>query len=699
MGMRQDISAVGPQSLESPIPGITLDEATIQQATQLNQPPEAQVAHEPERLPASEEDEFAALETEEQEFAALEQLEENPAVEAIKNTLEQRGFTQKFMDRWKAGKALRPGGSKKRAIQILKERMPDAKITLSKKNNILVDGERFDPEEWELADFADWSGEMIETVLSVATEAGIVAGTSAAATPLAGALAIPPAAAAGATVGILGREKAMVEEGAEPLTEEERMSMIKTATLYNMVGLGIGFIGKGIIRAGKWAAKGFTESFPKRTIENLAVIHKGVDDVARRFGVPKDPKMAGEQVENVVSNLNKTLGNEVGLLKEELKAASKGKQFMPEDYLSGAREFLEDQRIQFDEKGMAEWVPGISKKLGSGEQGITALKKMTKQYNEINERIQIGKFDLDTLFDEAETAAKGVDWDMPPGGTRNKLNYEFTKLSTFLTSDKNKAAVEAAKGTRYEGIVMDTMKAFSSKADDLYEIKRLSQNKESQELLMKALVNTENSARLEKLKALLGGEHSKHWREFKSSWMAREIEKSIDAKTGIFKATEFLSRVSDAKLGKQTRKLMIDDLDYGKIRAAAQAYDNIGIEDVMGKRGEEATKTFISLLSPFRAARARAIAVLVKGKANAADYLLDRGFVEMAEKAASREAKMGFLEAKHWLAKIITNSKRVVSPSGRATYITTPVVRTMLSGAARTGQEKALGEIEAGLKE
>jgi len=698
MGMRGELPTPRPDAIESPIPNAGLEQEELQQLVELDQP--VSTTSNTSQVAEAEQEIDPELENPPMEQQAFDDIQRAPAgdptfeemqaelgitpTEKIKSVLEQQGFFQTLVDRMKVGTALEPGGSKKRALQIARRLYPDSEVSQDKKGEILIDGERFDKEDWEVADIADWSGDFIEAISSMLVEGGAIAGATAAGMPVAGvggvvsgAIAYPIAAGAGAAAGINAREQAMIAEGGDALTDEERNAMVQEATLYNIAGMGVGKIFKSSFKGIKGLVGSFIESRPKNIITKLAVVHKGVDDMARKFGIPSTPKMAGEKVESVVVNLNKRLGKEVGLLKDELKQVSKGRNFIPEGYLKGTRELLEDQKVDFDNFGFATNVRGKSLTLESGNHGITALNQISEQYNRILGKIHDGNFGIEEMFDEAGSLAKGVDWDIQAGASKSALNRHFTDLSTMLASDKNIAAEQAAKGTKYEGLVKGIMGNFSNRAKDLADIRNLATNKESQELFMDALVNRENSERLIKLQSMLGGEGSRHWKEFKSSWFARKMEKSIDPGTGIFNANKFLSTVSDATLGGDTRKIMINNVDYGKLRVASRAFDETGVTEVLSKGGEQATKIIIGLNSPFRAAKMGAVKKILAGNAHAADYLLDRGFVEMAEKAESRAAKMNILGAKQFIEQWVGNSKMVKTIGGRTIYVTKPTVRNV----------------------
>jgi len=638
------------------------------------------------------------------------------AASAIKSKLDQRGFFSKFGERFKASFGrnteetasflrnkfgaenvkIEDGNIKFRADK--KEKFQDFDPTVIPERKDLPSGVGAAFQEMGL-DIADFGGDIVEGVLSAAIELGVVSGTTLA---TGGAGAVPAFAAGAAISGAVGpqaRAEALEAFGGTRDVNIDEVDLSIGAAGLNVAMLGLGAFAKKGFNKGAEAIRAFNQQRPIKVIEQVAVINKSVDDFVREQAIPVDPKVAATEVFGALDKIEKNLSSEVGVFIEDAIEATKGQRFVPENYLRETVKVFQDARVVVDPNTLKANIGPGTLTLGSPN-GKQALKGIVDQFNEIMDKTRAGGgLDLremddlkKSMFSLKQAWSKGAQ-NLPKD---KRIAAVVGKIHGGMATDRVSQIKTALKDTVDGKSIDDAIGNFAESADDLKEFKKLFSRADSAEIAGDALIKKGNSERVIKLKNILG-EESPEWKQFRATWLNQRMEDATSLTTGIFDAKQFIESISDKRLGKEVRSQLMTDGDFRRMQKAATDFDRLGVTDINNSpKGQLAVEAMVSLISPFRNAQVRGGWALARGNASAADYLLDRGFVKMAEDAASVAEKREFLGARELLRTLVNNSRKVTK-GGKEFYITTPAVRNILRAGIGDEQQE-VGKFFTGLQ-
>lgn len=557
----------------------------------------------------------------------------------------------------------------------------------------------FDQDGFTIADLADWGGDALETMTSMMVEAGAIGGALATgpAAPVLAPAAAAGGAFAGGALGSFVRNRALESVGgARDESVSETDEMLWDGGM-NVAFLGLGKVAFGLAGKMKQLVFDIAEAArPQKTIEKVAKMNLAVDEMARRETFPFTSEDAGIQAYGAMETQFERLGQKIGLYKEEVKEVVGNRAFMPESFVAKAQEILSNHRVKIDpQSGRANLT---DEALGiNTPHGREALNAFVDSYNRIRDKAMAkGGLDIEEIFDEARTlGARSSEFFEKKDAVMGRL---FKNLSHSMTSDKTKIMVDAlqSQGRGEEAsLAQQAIEKFAknkSNFDDFTKIWRSSQ--ENGDLFVKAMVRKGNNTRIENFKRIVG-EDSGHWKNFKASFIDTTMKDPsvTNPKNGVFDASRMLEKVNS--LGTEVRRQFFSDAEFNKLRVFARRFDELGIQDIMDKANGDNVliNMMVAVGSPFSPyAMARTAWWLTKSNAKAAEFLLDRGFVDLAERAQTREQKRGFLKAIGHFGEMLENANRKrVKFNGKETdmYLFTPALRNYFSSRMIDGTVKS----------
>lgn len=605
---------------------------------------------------------------------------------------------------------------------------------------------KVDPDTFELIGdtILDGSGPIVEgTAAAIAETLGLVGtgmlattavvgsgGTAAPAVAAAGPATFAAVTAAAGATGALTRKGVMslfgVEDEVSTISEMAWGSGLNAATL----GLGNGFKLAGRTVLNKFGD--IVSTLPKERIRQLAVIRNEFDDFTRQILGGEEAqglKGAGRGLGNAISRVQDQLDEPVKMVYDKAKelASQKGMENVPVDnLLAQLKNTLDDNFVKFDDKGFA-YLPSKTKPPKAstegaevaidmfGEAGLKelerggteaatshmadkaltqkafgsysgegALSKLAEDYNTLLASSRVnGGVPLDKLYDNINTFRNEVQLYKNVIKTPAE-EVAYTKLQNAAASDRNEAfkRIFEGTGTEEEKMWKTYFENYSNKIDGILAFKSLFNKKESAEQFAKAIVQPENSERLVKLKSVLG-DSSKEWNSFRGEWFDGFIQKHIDPNSGILLTADL--KTSMKALGKDVVGELLSKEELGAVNKIIAKGNKIAFTDLLNT----ATKADIQDILPltmipqYAPSRFRGLWNLIAGRKDAADYLLDEGFLKAARNAGTKSDRSSFLAARDFFQKMVDGMKPVkrtiTNPATgkKATYeIYIPVVRT-----------------------
>jgi hypothetical protein len=435
-------------------------------------------------------------------------------------------------------------------------------------------------------------------------------------------------------------------------------------------------------RGVKNQVKKFIDAKPKKVVEKLAVINKTTDDIIRNEFRPVDlaPEKVGFDTHGVIEKDFKALGKEVGVFKDEAARAAGNTKFKPILAEENTFRFFDEHNIHIDPQtgkaslsGNEVFDIGVSKEVA---QEIVDFNNTMVDRTSANGGLSIQELfnSANNLGRKAEQMADGSTGVRDPNGARLLQN-----LSNAIAGDKNEAINQALKGTDLQDAAAESIGKYRDTVGKVRELRKLWSKTEDGELFVDAVFRKGNTKKVRDIKALLG-EDSADWKQLKASFMLNKMEESTDVTTGVFRAKKFVEGISN--LGSEVRRELISEGDFNKIRSLAIDYEKLGVAEVFNDPKSQGTllnlMVALTPVSMFPQARARAALNLARGNANASDYLLDRGFVELAENATSKSDKKSWMKSRSLLRDIVTNSRRVTKQDGSEVIVNTPIARNLI---------------------
>ncbi|MCP3873385.1 MAG: hypothetical protein GY699_09565 [Desulfobacteraceae bacterium] len=692
MGIRVQQPQPQPSMIQSPVPGAELEQDFMtQEVTETSQPSMVAeqgqyVEPEIETVPARD---IAGELTDEEliEELGLSADPRKQATDAITSRLAEMGFWKELESRL----ASSVGRTPKERASILRDKFPDSKITV-KKGEVLMDGRPVDLPKGEGGvrefgmDIADWGGDIAEAVLSTAIELGITAGGTFVASPVGTIPAYAAGAATGAGAGVKARGKAVEKLGGKQMSIQDEMDLIIETSGLNLAFLGAGALVRKGFTTAKGAIKEAAKSMPARRIERLAAIQKTIKDVADEIGARVDPESIKQKIFGAVDHSYEKLEKSIGLLRNETIEAAGNQRFVPRNFLKQSTKMFKDYGVQVDPVSFKATMPTEQVYAFGAEGGEGVLADVIKRYNEVLDTLMIkdgqvtGGLSAKRMFDK--TKQLGDTAFQRFANKQPKIGKVYKDLSKAASSDRNEMLNQVLKGTEYEGFISDTYNKFSDEIDMTREFRNLFRSNKDSEKIIDAVIKPQNSETLMNLKGLLG-EGSDEWNQFVSGWMNDLIEKNTSQTTGIFNADKFLSSIK--RLGDKTRKVLITDEHFNKLRKQAVDYSKIETADLVkdAKAQGVLQSLYKTIVAPMAGiaqlpgTRAKAAWQLVKPNATAADYLLDDGFLKLAQEAQNRTEKRAWMKTREIFKNILANSTKA-KVGNRTIYVSTPAVRKML---------------------
>lgn len=612
---------------------------------------------------------------------------------------------------------------------------------------------KVDPEAFEFIGdtLLDGSGPIVEGLVSAMTEVGGLAlaaggaaatevGTGGAATP--GLIAAAPATVAGITAAA-GATGAAARKGVMSLFGVEDEASTVNEMLWgaglNAATLGLG---QGLKAGGKAVVSKFGDvmsMLPKQRIQQLATIRNQFDDFSKEIlgTEAKGMKAAGKGLGDAIERAQRSLDEPVELVYEKAAefAEQKGIKYVPVDNLvAQLKNTLDENFIKFDDQGFAQLKPGKFTKPNSEEASVAfdmfgsqaaeemgrgateqmaekvltqkafgsyggekALMKLAEDYNVLLASQKAhGGIPLEKLYDNIKTFRNEVDlFKNVPKTTEEELVY--TRLQNAAASDRNSAFETLFKGTNTEEEKLWTtyFKNYSDKIDKIMGFKKILNQKESAEQFAKALVQPDNSARIAKLKSVVG-EGSKEWNSFRGEWIDSFIQSHIDPNSGVLLTADMNTSLKG--LGKEVVNELLSKEEQGVMNKIIAKGNKIAFTDLLTTSTKASIQDLLPLtmIPQYAPSRFKGLWNLIAGRKDAADYLLDEGFLKAAREATTKKQRSALLEQRAFFQKMVDGMKPVKrtitdpKTGKKVTYdIYIPLVRTGVRKAVDEGRREA----------
>jgi len=596
-----------------------------------------------------------------------------------------------------------------------------------------------------LGGIADNSGIAVQAATAIPFEvAGSAAGLAAGGVGLP--LGLAAGAFAGGVAGETQRQTLLQSAGGRLDPEVDTGSEALASGAANVAGLGVGAAlsrgaayGLGVIREA-------FKDFPLNRIRAVAKLQSGLEEFANDHkidGVIPTAGEAGARIEGASARERKILNGKIAMLKDTIIQADPDRLFPMSNTMQEMRNVLIEQGVKFDESGMAvvsgrlqdvelqvlnprERVSSIVDESGApltstalergtitipGEEvkppiapfgaagGESVIQKIAKHYNDIFKENAAGGLKPDEVFRYTQLMQDFGDYahigpNLNPG-LASKLNRSFRKVGEAASSDRDIMAATALQGRPEQEMFTRAYTEYTTRIDPLRGLEKIIDQKESNEMLTKAIILPNNSERIRKFKQIVGDDKEWNsitgpvWKSVKGQWIQNLIESSSSPSTGIIDGNALLTGMQ--KLGKETLDEVLSKEEQGGIRKIALMMNKIKTSDLI--RPEERTAElgklpFFSQLLP--TTKANILWRLFKSDAKAADYMLEEGFMKQYRDAAPL-LRREILETMTEFERLRAGA-RLVSKKNKFWYIDKPnaVMSTIRNTGAQTLQDKTV---------
>ena len=336
----------------------------------------------------------------------------------------------------------------------------------------------------------------------------------------------------------------------------------------------------------------------------------------------------------------------------------------------------------------------LTQKAFGSYSGENALAKLAEDYNTLLAAQKThGGVPLQKLYDNIDTFRNEVElFKNVPKTTAEEKAY--IQLQNAAASDRNAVFQNLFEGTGSdeEKLWKSYFKNYSDKIDNVMGFKTLFNKKESTEQFAKALVQPDNSERLVKLKEVLG-EGSKEWDAFRGEWMDSFIQKHIDPNSGILLTADLKNSLK--ALGKDVVGQLLSTEEQGAMNKIIAKGNKIAFTDLLNTSTKASVQDLLPLtmIPQYAPSRFRGLWNLIAGRKDAADFLLDEGYLKAAREAGTKAERSAYLDARDFFQKMIDGMKpvkRTVTDPKTGKKVTYDVYVPLV----RTGVRKGIDEMK-----
>jgi hypothetical protein len=533
-------------------------------------------------------------------------------------------------------------------------------------------------------DVADLGGDMVESVLAMGVEMGAITMAAPLAVP-SGGLSVPASivagAGAGAVVGSQARQGLIEAAGGE--VDEDLASM--EGQLAN-AGLNMAFAG-GFAAVGKMfrSTKGLISDFRNSggdAVKQNAVARKIVEEMK---DIPVESTQeavstGGKAVKSAIEKAHTNVGIEIGFYKDKAIEVVGNQRFLPEAYIEKLHTILSDSKYAFDKStGMARKTKDFA---GQGiHEDSLFMGKISDEYNKsIREAVQEGGRTIEQLFSDATKMAlnssqrKGKDL-LNDNGTRL-----LSQLSNALTTDKTRVTMGALEGNKQiQELLEPALEQYAGTIHRVGQLRQLwSKTGESGDQFVRSIFNKNSKKSLDELGKILGPE-SQDFKMLSSIKLAQMTEDAVSKTNGIFDPKKMMKELND--LGPDVRDKVMSKENFRRMQVLAKDFESSKIGQLTNSPKDQKKLQAMIILAaphPFVLPKAKAAWSLIGKDVKAAEYLLNDGWREMAESAASATERDTLLKTRNLFNILMNNSQKVTNAQGREVFASTPITRNIL---------------------
>ena len=628
------------------------------------------------------------------------------------------------------------GRSEKEQVSILKNIYGDDSVKVSDgKIQVKRKGEKkfgdFDPEGMDKLDVADFVGDLTEGVVAGLVETvglGAAAGMAVTGNPFGGGVVAAATLPAGVKAGSMARDQMIRVLGGE--VDEESQSLTRD-TAFAAAGLGSSWAGAKVL-------KGISEirNAPMQALRKLAVLNQSVDDFARSFWptVQKETGEAGERLFGAITAKKKEMGEAIDMFYNKALSGLQDSKVPMQNYQKRLRDLLDEAGVAFDKEGLAK----KNIKSFESKSPILSMERVDswagKTEGDLPRMRDVPKFSIATKRDSLDlTKDLGLD----DGGSfvnslidryndglkraRYGVNFgldETRSISNGLAESADKVALQspkhgyyldqladAARKDKFEGIKFglkdpadidaftEINGKFASQIGDIRKFSRMWGNdviNENGDLFITNLVKKGNGNRLKSLRDIVG-EYSPEWDMTRAAYIDDVIGKYTSDSTGIFDVKGIMNHFKG--LGPEVTDVFLPRGRYNQLRRLSREFDKIDQTLVVDQKTLEHSAEFAkkmvegSGIAYKVGSIAKSFFNMFRKNAYAADYLLDRGFIDFAKEATTAAERDSWMRVRNLYGKLIDSAAHVPRTGKKdwAMYATTNSTRELMRAMASSG--------------
>lgn len=389
------------------------------------------------------------------------------------------------------------------------------------------------------------------------------------------------------------------------------------------------------------------------------------------------PEKTGIAVGNAIDKVHETLSKSVGLIKDEALALAeqKGINAPMSHTMERVGNILQEHGYAINDLGEAtaigsgQWShlpePAGQSLVGEGRMG--AVRRLADYYNRLNKESAASQgTQLKQVFSDIDNLTKFSAFDKATPINADVRNL-YKSVRNAATQDRNSAINEIYKdsGLPNEKIWKDSFDKYSGNIDAISDFKAMFHSPQERELLVDAMSKSssaEKNEMLDGMKQVLG-QDSKEWNSFRGEVFSNILTKNTQ--NGVVNAGEiakfltkpgnqpFVTRMfSNEEKGTLNRML----LETQKINKG------VGLSDDK-KNVLKAGMDVLSHMSGKPIQFVKSMMGVLENNKEAVDYLVDEGFLEMAQKAEGPEAKRRILDAMRYADNLRSKMKIIDVPT------------------------------------
>jgi hypothetical protein len=492
----------------------------------------------------------------------------------------------------------------------------------------------------------------------------------------------------------------------------------------NVLGLGAGAVLKKTLQVGVETARKIGALNPEERLRQLAVVRNSIQDIADRYvpgGTYGAKRVTADEadmsIRSAADSLRSRLNTQVEFYRDRvINAAGEDGRYAAAETVDTLRTILRENGATFDKDGTAkitgrlspttdyrasyaprdtglvneagqpitrpniDWsrveVPGAPVRepihpVGVSE-GKTLMGHLADDYNRLVAEQAQGGIKAKELFDTTSFYQDTSAFEQLFGTRATTISR---KVGAAAASDRDRMAMQLLTGEEGDAFKA-AYKEYTTKTDYLRDVEKLIRKEDNAQIVAEAVIRPRKAEDVSNFKKLFGGQRINEagvdesaWGQVRSYFIDKLFNDHIDGSTGVLEAGKLMNTLK--KYGDDVLNQVFEPGELGQIRKIAAQAGRIQTNDLMS--GEQYAKviqgaigaTAISKMSPVSAARL--FWGLSKPVPQAADYLLDQGFLDMARTMEGPR--------KAWLGNVIANYRSMYElairrklPNGREVF-------------------------------